>query len=937
MQHRVEILGIAEVRWNNCGEHITINGNSLIYSGRTEKRESGVGIMMTKAARASLIDWSPVSDRIIVARLRTRARNVNIIQCYAPTDPDTAEAKDAFYAELAQVLNRTRMGEVVILMGDFNAQVGSLNDNDKAVMGRHGLGRRTDNGERLVELCSQYNLVIGGTIFPHKDLHKYTWKSPRGHTSQIDHICVNKNWRRSLLDVRTRRSADAYTDHELVTAEIRLRVKCTSTNVHRGPKRGKINTDGLKVPPIRSAYTRRLEELSNTVGGGNWQQEMMNIAADTIGLQQRQPKKPWISNATWGLVKDRKQVKDVLNLSDTPLQRAKYNELHKLVQKSSRADKRAYVHRIAKEAEEAAARFDMKDLYRKVKTLSSKKSPNDQPIYDKNGTLLAMEDRQRERWREHFDEVLNQSGLDGYDFASTNTESDNPPANRHIHATAPSLSEIATAIKKLKNGKAAGSDNLPAELFKTSPEIAARVIQPQLHDMWNSERIPSELKEGVIVKLPKKGNLKHCNNWRGITILNTINKILSQIILSRISGPLDDTLRDEQAGFRANRGCVDQSNTLRLIVEQSNEFQAPLYITFVDFEKAFDSINREQIWGVLRKRGIPQKIIGLLRELYRDATCRVLHRGELSDIIPIANGVRQGCVLSPLLFIVALDEIMRETTQTARGIQWTPYTRLEDLDFADDIALLAHTHKDMQDKLDALNAAALKYGLKINITKTKYMRLNASSSRPLSIGNHQLDEVEHFCYLGSEISSTGGTIEDIQSRTAKARATYGRLHNIWKSSKLSRNTKVSIFRSCVLATLLYGSETWAHNERGIAKAQAFVNKGLRRILGIRWPDYTTNTELYMRAGVDSLTKLVHERKWRWIGHALRKPSQSITRQALEWNPQGNRRVGRPRTTWRRSVQQELSHANTTWDQAKQTAPNRTRWRCFTEALRSSWR
>ena len=619
------------------------------------------------------------------------------------------------------------------------------------------------------------------------------------------------------------------------------------------------------------------------------------------------------------------------------MQRTRYKELHKLVQKSSRADKRAYVHRIAEEAEEAAGRFDMKTLHRKVKTLSGRKSQIDQPIFDKNGTLLAMGDRQRERWREHFAEVLNHAGTSDYGSQSTSAETDDPPTNRHISATAPSLSEIATAIKKLKNGKAAGSDNLPAELFKTRPEIAAKVIQPQIHDMWNSERIPGELKEGVIVKLPKKGNLKHCTNWRGITILNTINKVLSQIILNRISGPLDEEMRDEQAGFRANRGCVDQSNSLRLIVEQSNEFRTPLYITYVDFEKAFDSINRERIWEALRKRGVPQKIIRLLRELYREATCKVLHKGELSETINITNGVRQGCVLSPLLFIVALDEIMRETTQTARGIQWTPYRRLEDLDFADDVALLSHTHKDMQDKLDALNTAAAKYGLKINRSKTKYMRLNANSTRPLSIGTHQLDEVEHFCYLGSVISSTGGTIEDIQSRTAKARATYGRLQNIWKSSKLSRNTKVSIYKTCVLATLLYGSETWAHDERGIAKAQAFVNKGLRRILGIRWSDYITNMELYERARVDSLTKMVHERKWRWIGHALRKPTNSITRQALEWNPQGSRRVGRPRNTWRRTVQQELCRANTTWEQAKQTAPNRTRWKCFTEALRSSRR
>src|ERR1700712_5013063 len=130
--------------------------------------------------------------------------------------------------------------------------------------------------------------------------------------------------------------------------------------------------------------------------------------------------------------------------------------------------------------------------------------------------------------------------------------------------------------------------------------------------------------------------------------------------------------RDEQAGFRANRGCFDQSNTIRLIVEQSLEFQSPLYLVFVDFEKAFDRIDREAIWNTLAKRNIPAKIIRLIRALYENASCSVLHCGKLSDKFTVETGVRQGCVLSPLLFITVLDEVLRETVQQGQQrIWWT--------------------------------------------------------------------------------------------------------------------------------------------------------------------------------------------------------------------------------------------------------------------------
>ena len=111
------------------------------------------------------------------------------------------------------------------MMGDFNAKIGDVNQGLKHVMGRYGLGKRNENGEIFIDLCANYEMIIGGSVFPHKDLHKSTWVAPNNRAfNQIDHIAISKKWRRSLLDVRSYRGADVASDHYLVVAQLKLKL-----------------------------------------------------------------------------------------------------------------------------------------------------------------------------------------------------------------------------------------------------------------------------------------------------------------------------------------------------------------------------------------------------------------------------------------------------------------------------------------------------------------------------------------------------------------------------------------------------------------------------------------------------------------------------------------------------------------------------------------
>ena len=288
-------------------------------------------------------------------------------------------------------------------------------------------------------------------------------------------------------------------------------------------------------------------------------------------------------------------------------------------------------------------------------------------------------------------------------------------------------------------------------------------------------------------------------------------------------------------------------NTLRIVIEQSSEYQAPLYLSFVDFEKAFDSISRESIWKALTVFGVPRKIINLIKIIYRDYRCQLIHNGRLSEPFEVTAGVRQGCLLSPIIFLMVLDGVMRKVTSRPRGLQWGITGRLEDIDFADDLCLLSQRMDDMKEKLEELHEEGKKVGLKINYEKTKEIRLNTRNHQQLVVNGKIIEEVDYFKYLGSIVSKSGGTDEDVTGRIKKAKGAFAQLAPVWRSNQLRRSTKLSIFETNVKSVLLYACQTWKVTKSISRKLQIFINKCLRRIFDIRWPEKITNEELWKRA------------------------------------------------------------------------------------------
>ncbi|VDO63652.1 unnamed protein product [Schistosoma margrebowiei] len=247
----------------------------------------------------------------------------------------------------------------------------------------------------------------------------------------------------------------------------------------------------------------------------------------------------------------------------------------------------------------------------------------------------------------------------------------------------------------------------------------------------------------------------------------------------------------------------DQIATLRIIVEQSTEWNSSLYINFIDYEKAFDSVDRTTLWKLLQHYGVSQKIVNIIQNSYDGLNCEIVRGGQLTKSFEIKTGVRQGCLPSSYPLLLVINWFMKTSTSEGKhGIQWTYSMQLDDLDFADDLALLSQTQQQMQEKTTSVAAASAGVGFNIHKGKSKVLRYNTACTKPITIDGEDLEDVKTFTYLGSINDEHDGSDANVKARIGKARAAYLQLRNVWNSKQLSTNTKIRIFNTNVKTVLL---------------------------------------------------------------------------------------------------------------------------------------
>nr|XP_061823852.1 uncharacterized protein LOC133611023 [Nerophis lumbriciformis] len=583
---------------------------------------------------------------------------------------------------------------------------------------------------------------------------------------------------------------------------------------------------------------------------------------------------------------------------------------------------------------------------------SSPRQSKGSPLRSKDGLLLLKDkDAISNRWKEHYEDLLNRDtipemeALDQLPQQPTDESMGEPPT----------LDELQDAIGKMRNNKAAGPDGIPAEVLKKGGPDLTKHIHALLLKIWEEEEISAQLRDALIVSIFKKGDKADCGNYRGISLLSTIGKALARVLANRLTLLSESVLPESQSGFRPSRGTTDMIFIARQLQEKCREQNQSLYMAFIDLTKAFDSVNRQALWLVLSKIGCPDKYIRVLRLLHDNMSATVLSgSGDETEPFRVDTGVKQGCVIAPTLFSIFVATILHLTNiHLPQGVEimyrtdgqllninrfrakgQTTTISIMELQYADDNALIALSEEDLQCTLSAFAKAYKQLGLAINIKKTQILHQSPpNSSAPvlppnLSIDKIRLENVDHFPYLGSLLSSKAVIDDEIHHLLSCASGAFSRLRKrVFENRDLQAKTKILVYKAVVLPTLLYGSEAWTTYSRHLKALETYHHRCLRKILRISWEDRRTNTSVLEEAGLPPITATIAQNQLRWTGHVVRMPDSRLPKQVLYSQlVEGKRAPGGQKKRFKDNIKANLTKCRIDRKSWEVKAKDRTMWR-----------
>ena len=400
-----------------------------------------------------------------------------------------------------------------------------------------------------------------------------------------------------------------------------------------------------------------------------------------------------------------------------------------------------------------------------------------------------------------------------------------------------------------------------------------------------------------------------------------------RIILNRLKKEAEEHLAEEQAGFRPGRSTVEQIFNCHIMMEKHLQHQKELYHNFIDFKKAFDRVWHNGLWHVMRSFGMEEGLIQIIQALYKNATSAVLLNSDIGEYFKTTVGVRQGCLLSPVLFNLFLEKIMRETLHNFKSTVSIGGRTLSNLRFADDIDLMGGSNKELQELTTRLTQRSGAYGMEVSSEKSKVMK-NSSNTTPVQIfmNGQELEEVSTFKYLGATLSKDSKSTKEIKTRIAIAISTMAKLDKIWKSKEIRFPTKMKLYRALVLSTLLYGCESWTMSAETTKKVKTFETKSFRRMLGITWKERKTNEYVFDQVSLldgpqEPLLATIKRRKLAWFGHVTRH--NTLPKTILQGTLEGGRKRGRQQKSWFDNIKEWTRMDSPT---LLRSAENRAAWR-----------
>ena len=906
----VDILCVQETRWKGNKARELGEGYKLIYSGANEEGRNGVGIVLSSEMKKEVIEVSKRNDRIIWMRIMVGNCTVNIFSAYAPQTGCPEEEKDGFWSDLEEEIEKVPENERCIVGGDLNGHVGQDNRVIDRIHGGQGYSERNLDGERIVDLAVSSDMALANTFFTKKQEHQITYKSG-GRSSQIDYMLYRRKDLREVKDCKVIPGDHVCAQHRLVVMDLEMTVEQERKGRMQVSKR--IKWHKLKENELcRQFKARVLEEITHEIEDVDewWNKTMeiiLRIAREILGESSG---KIFENKETWWFNEEVKEAITQKRDAKKRWEETQEEEDQIALKEANKLAKRIVAVAKDRAYDQLYQELDTKIGERKIFNLAKtrNKSTKDithiRQIKDKDGNVLRKERDIIVRWKEYFESLLNEENErvlrgDGHSNYGPVTEI--------------TRAEVKVALAKMKNGKAVGPDGIPVEAWKALDEEGIDILWVLMRKIMETETIPEKWRESLLIPIFKeKGDIQCCENYRGIKLMSHTLKVFERIMDGRLRQQV--FIGRQQLGFMRGLGTVDGIFSLRQMIEKHREKQKPLHMAFIDLEKAYDRVPRQEIWRCLRVRGVTEKYVRMIRELYRDVKTSVRSTVGKTENFQVKVGLHQGSALSPVLFNIVLDVLTEEVREEP---PWCLF-------YADDIVLIAKNRKELERKLERWRYALESRGLRISRKKTEYMttELDGDQQSTIKLAGENIKRVNEFKYLGSVLDNEGNMEKEINNRIHSGWNNWRKVSGVICDRKVPVRLKGRVHKAVVRPALTYGLEAAPLKKVEGRKLDVTEMRMLRWMNGVTRMDRVRNEHIRGSVKVTEASKKVQEARLRWYGHLMRREEPHVAREVMDTEINGTRRRGRPKTRWKDCIRDDMREKGL----QEHMTQDRSRWR-----------
>ncbi|KAK3547011.1 hypothetical protein QTP86_008801 [Hemibagrus guttatus] len=793
-RRKVDILCVQETRWKGSKARSIGAGFKLFYYGVDSKR-NGVGVVLKEEFVRNVLEVKRVSDRVMSLKLEIEGVMLNVVSGYAPQVGCELEEKERFWSELDEVMESIPTGERVVIGADFNGHVGEGNRGDEEVMGKFGVKERNLEGQMVVDFAKRMEMALVNTYLQKREEHRVTYKSG-GRSTQVDYILCRRGNLKEISDCKVVVGESVARQHRMVVCRMTLLVcKKKRSKIEKKTKWWK-----LKKEECCEEFRQKLRQAlgGQVVLPDDWEttaEVIRETGRKVLGVSSGRRKEDketwWWNEEVQDSVQRKMLAKKKWDMDRTEENRQEYKELQRRVKREvSKAKQKAY--------DELYTRLDTregeKDLYRlaRQRDRDGKDVQQVRVIKDRDGRVLTSEESVQRRWKEYFEELMN-------------------------------------------------------EFFKN------------------------------------KGDVQSCSNYRGIKLMSHTMKLWERVVEARLRKVVE--ICEQQYGFMPRKSTTDAIFALRILMEKYRDGQRELHCVFVDLEKAYDRVPREELWYCMRKSGVAEKYVRVVQDMYERSRTVVRCAVGQTEEFKVEVGLHQGSALSPFLFAIVMDQLSEEVRQES------PWTMM----FADDIVICSESREQVEENLERWRFALERRGMKVSGSKTEYMCVNErEGSGTVRLQGEEVKKVLEFKYLGSTVQSNGECGKEVKKRVQAGWNGWRKVWGVLCERKISARIKGKVYRTVVRAAMLYGLETVSLRKRQESELEVAELKMLRFSLGVTRLDRIRDEYIRGTAHVGRLGDKVREDRLRWFGHVQRRESEYIGRRMLDMELPGRRQRGRPK-------------------------------------------